>query len=107
MTYGNSDFEPMRRLKASRHAEKRAQQRGVEQAALPLLLAYGKREFDGRGGVRYMMTADSVASLRRVVGNTQQVERLAGVYAVVSADDSTVIHRRSSPQLTRNTNAPI
>lgn len=80
-----------RRASTSRHAEKRAQQRGIDKVALPLLLAYGKREFDGKGGIRYLMTATSLATLRRAVGYTKQVEALAGVYAVVSADNQTVI----------------
>lgn len=93
MTYGNHDYEPNRRQRValSRHADKRAQQRGIDQVSVPLVLAFGKREFDGRGGVRYLMTAESVASLRRAVGKTQQVEALAGVYAVVSAEGETVI----------------
>lgn len=37
------------------------------------------------------MTADSIASLQRAVGHTQRVEALAGMYAVVSAEDSTLI----------------
>lgn len=93
MSYSNSNYEPSRRQRValSRHADKRAQQRGIDYASVPLVLAYGRREFDGRGGVRYLMTEDSVASLRRAVGKTQQVEALAGVYAVVSAEDETVI----------------
>lgn len=93
MTYGNHHYEAKQRPRPaiSRHAGKRAQQRGIDQSAVTLVLAYGKREFDGRGGVRYLMTKDSIESLRRVVGTTQQVEALAGVYAVVSAEDDTVI----------------
>ncbi len=100
MAYGNVNFEPTSLLKAqmSRHADKRAQQRGIDKVSVPLVLAYGKREFDGRGGLRYLMTPDSIATLRRAVGRTQQVEALAGVYAVVSTEDQTVItigHRHS------------
>lgn len=93
MTYGNHHYEAKRRPRPalSRHAGKRAQQRGIDQSAAALVVAYGKREFDGRGGVRYLMTRESIESLRRVVGTTQQVEALAGVYAVVSAEDDTVI----------------
>jgi hypothetical protein len=93
VTYGNHNYEAKHRLRPalSRHAGKRAQQRGIDQSAVSLVLAYGKREFDGRGGVRYLMTRDSIDCLRRVVGTTQQVEALAGVYAVVSAEDDTVI----------------
>lgn len=93
MSDNNLGFESARDRRAamSRHADKRAQQRGIDKAALPLLLAYGQREFDGRGGIRYLMTADALDSLRRAVGRTKQVEALAGVYVVVSADDQTVI----------------
>jgi hypothetical protein len=89
----NNNFESSRcrRASMSRHADKRTQQRGIDKIALPLLLAYGKREFDGKGGIRYFMTATSLATLRRAVGHTKQVEALAGVYAVVSAENQTVI----------------
>ena len=89
----NNYFEKARssRTYTSQHADKRAQQRGIDKVALPLLFAYGKREFDGKGGIRYLMTATSLATLRRAVGHTKQVEALAGVYAVVSAENQTVI----------------
>lgn len=89
----NNYFENARyrRASMSRHADKRAQQRGIDKVALPLLLAYGEREFDGKGGIRYLMTATSLATLRRAVGHTKQVEALAGVYAVVSAENQTVV----------------
>lgn len=93
MGYSNQGFESSRQRRAalSRHACKRAQQRGIDQAALPLLLAYGQREYDGNGAVRYLMTAESLSNLTRVVGRTKHVEALAGVYAVVSAEDNTII----------------
>lgn len=93
MSHANLGFESnrYRHTATSRHAEKRAQQRGIDKSVLPLLLAYGQREHDGHGGVRYLMTASSMDSLRRAVGRTQQVEALAGIYAVVSAEDQTVI----------------
>lgn len=78
-------------MSISQHANKRAQQRGIDKATLPLLLAYGRREFDGKGGIRYLMTSDSVETLSRAVGRTKQVEALAGLYAVVSTTDQTVI----------------
>lgn len=93
MGYSNQEFESTRCRHASmsRHAGKRAQQRCIDKAALPLLLAYGQREYDGKGGIRYLMTASSLDSLSRAVGRTKQVEAPAGVYAVVSAEDQTVI----------------
>lgn len=93
MGYGNEGYQATSRRvsRVSRHAEKRAQQRCIDKASLPLVLAYGQREFDGQGGIRYLMTANSIESLRRAVGHTQRVDALAGVYAVVSAEDSTLI----------------
>ena len=37
------------------------------------------------------MTAESLSNLTRAVGRTKHVEALAGVYAVVSAEDNTII----------------
>lgn len=93
MTQSNHHFvsDRSRRLKVSRHAAKRAQQRGINQAALGLLLAYGCREFDGQGGIRYLMTDSAMKSVYRLFGHTKQLEALAGVYAVISAEDETVI----------------
>lgn len=93
MTYGNQHYLTRRQLRAqlSRHADKRAQQRGIDQNSVRLVLAYGEREFDGRGGQRYLMTEKAMALLRRAVGKTPQVEALAGVYAVVGTEDPTVI----------------
>lgn len=93
MSYSNEGYQANSRRPArvSRHAEKRAQQRCIDKTSIPLVLAYGQREFDGQGGIRYLMTAVSIAFLRRAVGHTQRVEALAGVYAVVSTEDSTLI----------------
>lgn len=82
----------------SKHAQKRSAQRGISTQCLPLLIGFGEQEYDGRGGIRYLMTADSISRLRGAVGTTQQVENLAGVYAVLSVEDKTVItlgHRYS------------
>lgn len=37
------------------------------------------------------MTKDAIATLEEVVGRSASLERLAGVYIVVSADDGTLI----------------
>lgn len=63
----------------SQDGNKRAQQRGIDEAAVPLLLAYGRREFDGKGGIRDLMTSDSLNTLSRADGRTPQVEALAGL----------------------------
>lgn len=99
--HSNAHYVPSRRQKIelSRHAAKRSQQRAIPSEAVPLLLAYGERSHDGRGGVRYMMTRTSLAAVARAVGHSQRLDALAGAYAVVSADDEraviTVGHRFS------------
>ena len=98
-TESNTHYLPRRRQKIelSKHASRRTKQRAIPHDALPILLAYGERSHDGRGGVRYLMTDRSVAALVRAVGRSQRLDSLAGAYAVVSADDErsviTVGHR--------------
>ena len=58
---------------------------------IPLLVAYGVPEHDGRGGIRYLMTVHAIESIERVVGHTAKLERLRGMYVVVSTDDKAVI----------------
>lgn len=100
MSQHNLSFEPNSLVKKtfSKHAQKRSCQRGISNLCIPLVLTFGEREFDGRGGIRYLMTTNSINRLRCVVGTTQQVENLAGVYAVLSTEDQTIItvgHRYS------------
>ncbi len=81
----------------TRHASRRAQQRAISKACIPLIRAYGRRQYDGRGGVTYLMTYGAIDELVRAVGRTPAIERLEGVYIVVDADDEkaviTVGHR--------------
>ena len=70
----------------TRHAAQRAQQRTISKTCVPLIHAYGKRDYDGRGGVTYFITDSAIDTLMRVVGRTPAIERLAGVYIVVDAD---------------------
>ena len=93
MAIGNANFESTARAKreSSTHALKRGCQRGISPLSVRLITAFGEKEHDGRGGIRYLMTSNAIANLRRVVGSTQQVDALQGVYAVVSSDDTTVI----------------
>lgn len=100
MPQHNLSFTPNSLVKKtlSKHAQKRSRQRGISNLCIPLVLTFGEKEFDGRGGIRYLMTADSINRLRGAVGTTQQVESLAGVYAVLSVEDHRVItvgHRYS------------
>lgn len=93
MTVGNSHYLPTSRTKRelSSHAQKRGRERGISPGSAAIVVAFGEIEHDNRGGVRYLMTAKAMESLRRAVGNSQKVDKLAGVYAVVSATDPTII----------------
>ncbi|WP_018436858.1 DUF4258 domain-containing protein [Paraburkholderia atlantica] len=75
----------------SLHAKKRCSQRGISAESIRLVRAFGEQEFDGHGGMRYLMTSDAMAKLVRVVGRTQRLDALAGMYVVVSADDETIV----------------
>lgn len=93
MGNGNAHYLPTSRTKRelSRHANKRGCQRGISAGSAALVVAFGEIEHDNRGGVRYLMTEKALENLRRVVGNSQKVDALAGVYAVASATDPTII----------------
>ena len=93
MAIGNAHYLPTSRFKRemSLHAKKRGCQRGISPESAALVMAFGEKEHDNQGGIRYLMTAKALESLRRVVGNAQKLDALAGVYAVVSATDSTII----------------
>lgn len=99
MAYADAFLEVIidRKPQPSSHGVKRSQQRGVGQECIPLILAYGERSHDGRGGIRYMLTKRSIAKLEAAVGRSQRVDQLQGCYAVVSTDDEkrviTVGHR--------------
>ena len=93
MAHSNAGYVPRRtrQIALSQHAAKRAQQRGIHPDAAKLLTQFGTAEFDNEGGIRYLMTATGLSALTRVVGWTKQIEALAGLYAVVSAKDGSVI----------------
>jgi xanthine dehydrogenase molybdopterin-binding subunit B len=100
MFISNSYYEPASRKKRelSKHAQKRSQQRGIAEGSVKLVIAFGEREYDNQGCIRYLMTDKAVRDLCIVAGNTQQVQALKGVYAVLSTDGHTVItlaHRYS------------
>jgi hypothetical protein len=77
----------------SRHAEERAQQRGVPPLITTWLLAYGEANFDGHGGVVRYFTRTSIRRMERELG-AAPVRRLweyLRCYLVQSSGDGTVI----------------
>ncbi len=101
MYASNVALQSKRDFKArlTRHAQKRSQQRGLPADAIPMVLAYGERTYDGKGGIRCLMTDRSIAQLVRALGHTQRIDALAGTYVVVNAENPsqviTVAHRYS------------
>lgn len=93
MAVGNVNFESIKYKQQvlSKHALKRSAQRGISLSSVPLIKAFGEQTFDGHGALRYVMTDRAIKSLREVVGSTQKVDSLAGVYAVISVTDNTLI----------------
>ena len=93
MAVSNAHYLPTSRTKRemSLHARKRGCQRGISPESADLVVVFGEKEHDNHGGIRYLMTAKSLEKLRRVVGSSQKVDALAGVYAVVSATGPTII----------------
>lgn len=85
------------RITRSKHASRQAQRRAIPIACHPLLKTYGQQSHDGKGGIRYLMTARSMAQLIKAVGYTKRLEALVGCYLVVAADNPdrviTVGHR--------------
>src|SRR4051812_37894610 len=77
----------------SRHADERAQQRGVPPLITTWLLDYGEASFDGRGGVLRYFTRASIRRMERELG-TAPVRRLSEYlrcYLVQSSGDGAVI----------------
>lgn len=94
MHQSNATLVPMKKRQAqlTRHAVARSQQRGLCADVVPVIRSFGERSYDGRGGVRYLMTSKAMAALVRAVGRNQQIDSLAGAYVVLdAADEGTVI----------------
>jgi hypothetical protein len=96
MAHTNCTFQSVRHTrilnsKASAHAAKRLQQRGISNSCISLILAFGSQEHDGQGGVRYLMTTSAMEKVFATLGRTQQIASLTGQYAVVSSADNTII----------------
>lgn len=79
------------RIRMSRHAKKRCQQRGGNEGQIPLIKAFGEPEHDGLGAIRYIMTETAMQRLYRACGYGKKLEKLKGMYIVVSHEDGTVI----------------
>lgn len=75
----------------TQHAIKRSQQRGNPPTAISLIRSFGERSYDGRGGVRFLMTRRAMGRLVRALGRDQSIDRLGGCYVVQSADEKAAV----------------
>jgi hypothetical protein len=78
------------------HAQARMKQRGIRPEAVACLLDFGRESFDHRGGVVLYLDKAARRRLQRAQPGRKDLERLAGMYAVLSTDGAviTVGHRR-------------
>lgn len=76
----------------TRHAEVRAQQRGIPPMIEQLLELYGQEEHDGRGAIMLYLNKSSIKSMKRDLGH-RLVSRLAewfGAFKIKSTDGRTI-----------------
>lgn len=76
----------------TRHAEVRAQQRGIPPMVDELLDRYGQEQHDGHGAIVLFLSKDSIRRMERDFGR-RPVARLSewlNVYKVRSIDGSTI-----------------
>lgn len=81
-------------LVLTEHAQVRLQQRGIAENWIPLIMKYGKKLHDNHGGIKYFMTSRltrKLIDLMRGKCSIQQLEKLKGIYVIVSSDNTTVI----------------
>lgn len=80
-------------LRFSRHATRRAQQRGIPQIVDGWLADYGTEQYDGSGAVIVFFSRESIRRLERDFGRkpVQLLSRYLDCYKVVSTNDGCVI----------------
>lgn len=94
-TTTNANFQPTVRRKIElhlkQHAKERKQQRAISAESIDLIVFFGERTHDGRGGIRCLMTEAAVAKLERALGHTQRIANLKSCYVVLSAEDECTV----------------
>jgi hypothetical protein len=76
----------------TRHAEVRAQQRGIPPLIDQLLDLYGREQHDGHGAVVLFMSKTSIRNLERDLGRKPfaQLSQWLGTYKVKTTDGQTI-----------------
>lgn len=89
----NTNFKSTshRKIETSRHASIRSQQRAIPIECIDLIVFFGERCHDGRGGIRCLMSEKAIARLERAVGHSQRLGNITGCYAIISADDESKV----------------
>lgn len=77
----------------TRHADIRAQQRGVPPLISRWLDEYGHEEYDGHGVIQVLFTKESIRAMERDFGRepVRQMERYFNCYKVVSSHDGATL----------------
>ncbi len=72
----------------TKHAQSRAQCRGIHPDELDALLSYGRRIHDHLGGLIYTFRDEDLIQLRQDVSNAlwQRLQNHRGIYAVTDSD---------------------
>jgi len=80
-------------LKFSKHAEVRAQQRGVPYQIADLLIQYGAEQHDGHGGVIRYFSSESIREMQSEIGQTtvKKISEHLRTYLVEACSDGAVI----------------
>lgn len=77
----------------TRHAEVRAQQRGIPPLVMNWLLDYGEESFDGHGGVVRYFTQQSIRRMERDFGDVplRRMSEFLRCYLVQGSQDGRII----------------
>jgi hypothetical protein len=78
--------------KMSIHAGIRGQQRGISEAHMLLVAAFGEVEYARDGAIRYFLDKHGLKMLEEVLRNGPQIlDKIQGIKVVQSGSDGTVI----------------
>lgn len=88
----------------STHAKTRLQQRGIPKQILPLLIKFGKQEYDHRGTRVIYLTRESREKIRQRADRAllKRIEPSMGVYAVLNAEGHIVTVGHRTRRINRN-----
>lgn len=85
----------MTKLQISAHARTRMQQRGIPEQVLPVLMKFGKCEYDHRGGKIVFLTKNGRDKVRCTTDKTllKRLEPVLDVYAVLNVHGGIILNK--------------